>query len=83
MTGAVQPSAAEKLTHKANQIARFFAAQPRGDAVAAACDHLAKFWDPRMQAQAFAMLDAGGPGLEPVARAAIEQLRSARKANPA
>jgi formate dehydrogenase subunit delta len=73
-----QPSTAERLVHKANQIARFFAAQPGSDAVAATCDHLAKFWEPRMRAQAYAHLDAGAAGLEPVARAALEQLRLAR-----
>jgi formate dehydrogenase subunit delta len=75
MSGEAQPGTAEKLVHKANQIARFFAAQPRADAVAATTDHLAKFWAPRMRAQAFAWLDAGGAGLEPVARAALERLR--------
>ena len=70
-----QPSTTVRLVHKANQIAHFFAAQPRADAVAETCDHLAKFWEPRMRSQAFAHLDAGGAGLEPVARAALERLR--------
>jgi formate dehydrogenase subunit delta len=82
MSDPCQPSTAERLVHKANQIARFFAAQPQADAVAETCDHLAKFWEPRMRAQAFAHLDAGGPGLEPVARAALEQLRLARATPP-
>ncbi len=75
MTGEVQPGTAEKLVHKANQIARFFAGQPHADATAATADHLAKFWEPRMRAQAFALLDAGGAGLDPAARAALERLR--------
>ena len=75
MSGEAQPGTAEKLAHKANQIARFFAGQPRADAVAATSDHLARFWEPRMRAQAFALLDAGGAGFDPVARAALERLR--------
>ena len=70
------PSTAEKLFHKANQIARFFAAQPHADAAAATAEHFVKFWEPRMRAQALAHLDAGGAGLEPIARAALERLRT-------
>jgi formate dehydrogenase subunit delta len=63
------------LVHKANLIARYFASQPRADAVVEAADHIHKFWEPRMRAQAYAWLDAGGGGLEPVARQALERLR--------
>ena len=77
-----EPGTAEKLVHKANLIARFFASQPHGDAVAATTDHLAKFWEPRMRDQAYAHLDAGGAGLEPAARAALEQLRKAKPITP-
>jgi formate dehydrogenase subunit delta len=76
MSTHAQPGAADKLVHKANQIARFFATQPRGDAVAATADHLMKFWEPRMRAQMLGWLDEGAAnGLEPVAREAFEQLR--------
>jgi formate dehydrogenase subunit delta len=68
---------AEKLAHKANLIARFFAAQPKSDAVAATADHFKKFWEPRMRAQMWAWLDGGGgASLEPIARQALDQLRS-------
>jgi formate dehydrogenase subunit delta len=82
MSEAGEPGTADKLVHKANQIARFFASQPRGDATAATADHLARFWAPRMRDQAYAHLDAGGPGLEPTARAALEQLRKVKPATP-
>lgn len=82
MSEAAAPGTAEKLVHKANQIARFFTSQPHGDAVAATVDHLAKFWAPRMRDQAYAHLDAGGAGLEPVAREALEQLRRIKPATP-
>jgi formate dehydrogenase subunit delta len=35
---------------------------------------LKKFWDPRMRSQIVAHVTAGGSGLDPVARKAIEQL---------
>lgn len=77
MSGAV-PGTAEKLVHKANQIARFFGGQPHIDAAAAVTDHILKFWPQRMQAQALAWIDEGGEGLEPLAKEALERLRPAR-----
>jgi formate dehydrogenase subunit delta len=71
-------STGDKLVHEANQIARYFAAQPRENAAAAVADHLIKFWDPRMRRTAVALLDSGGEALEPVARAAFTRLRDAR-----
>ncbi|HWA80219.1 MAG TPA: formate dehydrogenase subunit delta [Acetobacteraceae bacterium] len=65
----------EKLTYMANQIARFFAAQPKEQAVVATCDHIRHFWDPRMRSQILAHLDAGGEGLDPITRAAVAKLR--------
>ena len=66
---------AQGLVHKANLIARFFVTQPRADAVAAVANHIARYWEPRMRAQAYAWIDAGGAGLEPTAREALERLR--------
>ena len=65
----------EKLTRMANEIARFFAAQPEEKAVAGTADHLRRFWDPRMRRQILAHLESGGAGLEPIARAALLRLR--------
>ena len=65
----------DKLTYMANQIGKFFAHQGEGPAVAATADHLKKFWDPRMRAQILAHLDAGGRGLDPLVRRAVETLR--------
>ncbi len=36
-----------------------------------------KFWDPRMRAAILAYVEAGGHGLDPEARAAVETLRAA------
>jgi formate dehydrogenase subunit delta len=67
-------SSPDKLVYMANQIAKFFESQGQEKAVAGTADHLKKFWDPRMRAQIVAHVRAGGSGLDPVARKAIEQL---------
>ena len=64
----------EKLVMMANQIARNVAVQGEARAVAAAADHIRRFWDPRMRAAIVAHLAAGGADLEPLARAAVERL---------
>jgi formate dehydrogenase subunit delta len=66
---------AEKLVYMANQIGRFFAAQGEARAVAGIAEHLRKFWEPRMRAQIFAHLEAGGAGLDPFVRSAVAQLK--------
>lgn len=65
----------EKLVHMANQIGKFFASQGAETAPAAIAEHLRKFWDPRMRAGILAHLEAGGAGLDPLVRQAIELLR--------
>jgi formate dehydrogenase subunit delta len=68
----------DKLVYMANQIGKFFASQGREQAVAGTADHIQKFWDPRMRAAIFAHLEAGGAGLDPVVRAALESLVAAK-----
>lgn len=60
------------LVYMANQIARNLAAQGDAVAVAETARHIRDFWDPRMKAAIF----AHGEGLEPLAKAAVEQLRA-------
>jgi formate dehydrogenase subunit delta len=67
----------DKLVYMANQIGKFFESQGREQATAGTADHIKKFWDPRMRSQMFGHLDAGGQGLDPVVRLAIEQLKEA------
>jgi formate dehydrogenase subunit delta len=62
----------ERLIYMANQIARFFSAQPEG--AAGAAGHLKSFWDPQMRAELIAWRRAGGDGLEPVAAEAVDRL---------
>jgi formate dehydrogenase subunit delta len=68
----------DKLVYMANQIGKFFESQGREQAVAGTADHIKKFWDPRMRAAIFAHVDAGGAGLDPVVRAALESLMAAK-----
>jgi formate dehydrogenase subunit delta len=65
----------DKLVYIANQIGKFFASQGPDVAVAGTADHIKKFWDPRMRAAIFRHVEAGGQGLEPLVRRAIEQLK--------
>ena len=63
----------ERLIYMANQIARFFAAQP-GDAADGTAGHLKSFWDPQMRAEIVAWKAAGGDGLDPVTAEAVGRL---------
>jgi formate dehydrogenase subunit delta len=65
---------AERLVHMANQIADFFAAYPREQAVAGVTDHLLKFWDPRMRRTIRDPVQAGGAGLRDIALEAVRRL---------
>jgi formate dehydrogenase subunit delta len=63
-----------KLVRMANEIGHFFHAQGPEASVSGVEDHLRKFWDPRMRRQIVAHLKAGGEGLDPDVRAAVERL---------
>ncbi len=63
----------ERLVEMINDIAANQAADPE-HAGAAVADHVRRFWDPRMREQILAHLAAGGAGLEPIAREALERL---------
>lgn len=62
----------------ANQIGAFFKAQGEIEAPAAIADHLKKFWEPRMRADIIAHLSAGGAGLDPLVRKAVELLGASK-----
>jgi formate dehydrogenase subunit delta len=64
----------ETLVRMANQIADFFKALPQEEALAGASNHIRMFWDPRMRAKMAKHLAAGGEGLNPLARAAVEKV---------
>jgi formate dehydrogenase subunit delta len=62
----------EKLTYMANQIGKFFQHRPEAQAVADTADHLKKYWEPRMRNEIVAYFKAGGAGLDPIPRKAVE-----------
>jgi formate dehydrogenase subunit delta len=67
----------DRLVYMANQIGAFFRSQGPDKAVPGITEHLKKFWEPRMRAAIIAHLDAGGEGLAPEVRAAVEALKVA------
>jgi formate dehydrogenase subunit delta len=67
----------DKLVMMANQIGKFFATQGADAAVAGTTEHIQKYWDPRMRAAIVAHVTAGGKGLDPQVRAAVESLKEA------
>jgi len=69
----------DKLVYMANQIGKFFVSQGHDKAVAATAEHLTKFWDPRMRSAIVAHVEAGGAGLDPCVREAVERLRAAQR----
>jgi formate dehydrogenase subunit delta len=71
----------DKLVYMANQIGKFFASQGADKAAPGIADHIEKFWDPRMRRAMIAHLDAGGEGLDPKVREALELTRRANKTN--
>ncbi len=65
----------EHLSQMVNDIAHYFAAEPEHAAgVSGIADHLIRFWDPSMRRRIIDHLGAGGAGLEPLAREAVQQL---------
>ena len=69
-----QGKGTDKLVYMANQIGKFFVSQGETGAVDGIAAHLKKFWDPRMREKIVAHLDAGGAGLDPPVRKAVEAL---------
>ena len=67
----------DKLVYMANQIGKFFAHEGDSQAVDSIATHLKKFWDPRMREAILTHLAAGGAGLDPLPRRAVEKLRDA------
>lgn len=65
----------DKLVYMANQIGKFFAHEGEERAAASVADHLTRFWDPRMRAALQAHAAAGGAGLDPLVRRAVEHLK--------
>jgi formate dehydrogenase subunit delta len=67
---------AQKLVRMANEIARNMRTMGGDQAAVATANHLKSFWTPSMRASIVAHLDAGGEGLDPIARDAAQRLRT-------
>jgi formate dehydrogenase subunit delta len=67
----------DRLVYMANQIGTFFKSQGEAKVAANTADHIKKFWDPRMRSAILAHLEAGGAGLNPDVRDAVEALKKA------
>jgi formate dehydrogenase subunit delta len=65
---------AETMVHNANQIALFFASDPREEAIAGVTEHLKKFWERRMKDQIVQYVAQGGSGLHELALEAVTRL---------
>ena len=65
---------ADRMVHRANQIALFFASYPHDEAVAGVTDHLKRFWERRMRTQIIEYVAKGGGGLHELALEAVKQL---------
>jgi formate dehydrogenase subunit delta len=65
----------DKLIRAANQIATFFAAYPREEAVAGIADHMQKFWEPRLRRRFAELMEAGVGGVEPLVLDAWPRVR--------
>lgn len=62
------------IVRMANQIAAFFAAYPKEEAVAGVQGHIRDFWEPRMKKDLDQHIKAGGKGLEPLVLEAAARL---------
>lgn len=65
----------DKLARMANQIASFFRTRPHDEAVTGIAGHLSDFWEPRMRAQFFALLDEKPDLFDPLVREASAKVR--------
>lgn len=62
------------MIHNANQIALYFAAYPREEAIAGVTDHIKKYWERRMRDQIIAYVAQGGGGLHELVLEAVKRL---------
>jgi formate dehydrogenase subunit delta len=69
----------DKLVYMANQIARSLQSRTYEDAVAATADHISSFWEPRMRAQLFKLLDEDDTRFAAILRDARRRIRAVGK----
>ncbi len=59
------------MIRMANQIAAFFEAYPRSEALDGIATHIRNYWTPRMRQQLVAYIEGGAEALSPLVTAAI------------
>ncbi len=59
------------MIRMANQIAAYFEAYPRTEALDGIAHHIRNFWNPRMRKQLVEYIDGGAEGLSPLVTAAV------------
>ncbi|MCZ7594883.1 MAG: formate dehydrogenase subunit delta [Hyphomicrobium sp.] len=59
------------IVRMANQIAAYFEAYPRTEALDGIANHIRNFWSPRMRKQLNEYIENGGEGLSPLVTAAV------------
>lgn len=59
------------IVRMANQIAAYFEAYPRAEALAGITGHIKNFWSPRMRKQLDELVGDGGEGLSPLVVTAV------------
>ncbi len=62
------------MVRMANQIAAFFEAYPRQEALDGIAKHIRLFWDPRMRAKLIEYVGGGGKDLSPLVITAVGTL---------
>lgn len=66
----------QKLVYMANQIASFFASQPKSEAADGIAKHINDFWEPRMRRRFFQLVEQGGGAeISPLVSDAMPKIR--------
>lgn len=55
----------KNITRMANQIATFFHSKPEAEGVSGIAEHINKFWEKRMRAQLFDLIDKDETAFDP------------------
>jgi len=67
------------MIRMANQIAAYFEAYPRTEALSGIAKHIKSFWSPRMRDQLTAYVANGGEGLSPLVVSAISPPKASKE----
>ncbi len=71
----------QKLVYMANQIASFFASQPRSEAADGIARHINDFWDPRMRRRFFELAAEVHNGMSPLVVEALPKIKKPGELN--